>query len=96
MSAGMPTIAATPVKVMATAAIQASVRPDDSPRRSPRAPTAPARAAAMDTAIQITSTARTRPTAEGSEMNPKMNHAHAAATTAPTSRAHQSHAGAGR
>src|SRR6267143_5148978 len=93
MSAGIPATAPTPVRVIATAAIHARGRPEDSRSTRPNAPTAPAIAAEIDTAIQVTRTTRMRPTAEGSEMNPKMNHAHAAITTAPTSSAHQSHVG---
>lgn len=60
------------------------------------APTAPVSPEAIDMAIQYRSTARTRPTAEGCEMNPEMNQAHHAITTAPASSAPQSQTGVTR
>lgn len=82
-SAGIPAIAPTPVVVTATATAQAYGLAHGVRRTSPNAAIRLLSADATDHAIQATRTARVRPTAEGSAMNPNMNQAHHAAMTPP-------------
>ena len=93
MTAGMPAIAPTTVRLMATAAIHATDLPHAAFRARPNAPTTAASPAKKDVPIKVNSAISTRPTAEGSSRNPKTNQAHQIVTTAPTSKANQSQGG---
>src|SRR5580704_11032254 len=93
----MPPIAPAPLSVRATAPIHATGRAHDSRRSRPAAPRAAAITERDDRAIDVNSTASTRPTADGSFRKPLTNRAHHTFTAAPASKAAQSQAGvAGR